>query len=143
MPAIDKIHNAVRNALIKDGWTITHDPYVIRFEEVTLFADLAAERTLAVEREGRKIVVEIKSFSGASPIQDLKVMLGQYDLYRGFLEVIDPNRQLYLAISETSYQNLFSQRAIQMIMQRYQLPLIIVRLATEEIITWIPRPTAP
>jgi hypothetical protein len=70
-------------------------------------------------------------------------MLGQYDLYRGFLEVIDPNRQLYLAISETSYQNLFSQRAIQMIMQRYQLPLIIVRLATEEIITWIPRPTAP
>lgn len=143
MPAIDKIHNAVRNALIKDGWTITHDPYVIRFEEVTLFAALAAERTLAVEREGRKIVVEIKSFGGASPIQDLKVMLGQYDLYRGFLEVIDPNRQLYLAISETSYQNLFSQRAIQMIMQRYQLPLIIVRLTTEEIIAWIPRPTAP
>ncbi|MFP4437371.1 MAG: element excision factor XisH family protein [Chloroflexaceae bacterium] len=143
MPAIDKIHNAVRNALIKDGWTITHDPYVIRFEEVTLFADLAAERTLAVEREGRKIVVEIKSFGGASPIQDLKVMLGQYDLYRGFLEIIDPNRQLYLAISETSYQNLFSQRAIQMIMQRYQLPLIIVRLTTEEIIAWIPRPTAP
>jgi hypothetical protein len=143
MPAIDKIHNAVRNALIKDGWTITHDPYVIRFEEVTLFADLADERTLAVEREGRKIVVEIKSFGGASPIQDLKVMLGQYDLYRGFLEIIDPNRQLYLAISETSYQNLFSQRAIQMIMQRYQLPLIIVRLTTEEIITWIPRPTAP
>jgi hypothetical protein len=26
MPAKDTYHNAVENALIKDGWTITHDP---------------------------------------------------------------------------------------------------------------------
>lgn len=24
-----KIHNAVKNALIKEGWKITHDPYII------------------------------------------------------------------------------------------------------------------
>ena len=27
MPARDLFHDAVRNALIKDGWTITHDPF--------------------------------------------------------------------------------------------------------------------
>jgi hypothetical protein len=68
MPAIDRIHDAVRNALTKDGWLITHDPYVISYEEVTLFADLAAEHALAVQRGDQKIVVEIKSFTGASPI---------------------------------------------------------------------------
>jgi hypothetical protein len=26
MPARDIYHNAAKNALIKDGWTITHDP---------------------------------------------------------------------------------------------------------------------
>jgi hypothetical protein len=30
MPAKDVYHDAVRNALVKDGWTITADPYPIK-----------------------------------------------------------------------------------------------------------------
>ncbi len=136
MPAIDRIHNSVRNALIKDGWTITHDPFVISYEEVTLFADMAAERALAVERGERKIVVEVKSFIGLSPIQDLKVLLGQYDLYRGFLELVAPERQLYLAVSDSIYHTLFEQKAIRVIVSRYDLPLLVVKIPTEEIVSW-------
>jgi hypothetical protein len=33
MPAKDRIHHAVKNALIKDGWTITHDPYRLEVGE--------------------------------------------------------------------------------------------------------------
>ncbi len=36
MPAPDQIHNAVKNALLKDGWTITDDPYLIQYEDATL-----------------------------------------------------------------------------------------------------------
>ena len=136
MPAVDRIHNAVRNALIKDGWTITHDPFVIAFEEITLFADLAAERALAVERGERKIVVEVKSFGGLSPIQDLKVMLGQYDLYRAFLELVAPERELYLAVSDAIYHTLFEQKAIQTIVHRYDLPLLLINITTEEVVEW-------
>ena len=136
MPALDRIHTAVRNALIKDGWTITHDPFVIAYAEITLFADLAAERALAVERGGQQIVVEVKSFTGLSPIQDLKVMLGQYDLYRGFLEIVAPERQLYLAVSDGTYRTLFEQQAVQLIVRRYDLPLLIVNIAAEEVVTW-------
>ncbi len=50
--AKDIIHDAVKNALIKDGWTITHDPFTIAYEEVSLSADLAAERPIAAERAG-------------------------------------------------------------------------------------------
>ena len=45
MPARDVYHNAVKTALIKDGWTITADPYIIAYEDTQLFADLAAEKT--------------------------------------------------------------------------------------------------
>ena len=48
--ARDKIHGAVKNALIKDGWTITADPFVIKFEDADLEADMAAERPIAAER---------------------------------------------------------------------------------------------
>lgn len=72
MPARDLYHNSVKAALIKDGWIITDDPYIIKYENTKLFADLAAERTLAAERNGTKIIVEIKSFLGKSPINDFE-----------------------------------------------------------------------
>jgi hypothetical protein len=34
MAAKDVIHDPVKMALIKDGWTITHDPYPIETEEI-------------------------------------------------------------------------------------------------------------
>ena len=55
MPAKDFIHNTVKNALIKDGWTITNDPYTIRYEDDSVYADLGAERPFAAERAGQKI----------------------------------------------------------------------------------------
>jgi len=57
MSKLDKIHDAVKNALIKDGWAITADPFRIEFEEYRLYADLAAERPIAAERGGEKIDV--------------------------------------------------------------------------------------
>lgn len=136
MPKLDIIHNAVKNALIKDGWTVTHDPFIIEYKELTLYADLAAERTIAAEREGRKIVVEVKSFVGASKIQDLKIGLGQYEIYVSLLEITDPNRKLYLAISEKVYDEFFTLESIQVIINRLQVPLIVVNPETEEIVKW-------
>ena len=66
MPAKDTYRHAVKNSLLKDGWTITADPYFIKYEDADLYADLAAEKPIAAERQGQKIVVEIKSFIGRS-----------------------------------------------------------------------------
>jgi hypothetical protein len=82
MPAVDRIHDAVKTALIKDGWTITADPYRIKFEEASLLADLAADRPLEAERGEERIIVEVKSFLGPSQLHDLEVAIGQYQVYR-------------------------------------------------------------
>jgi len=107
MSAKDIIHDAVKNALIKDGWTITDDPYVIEYAEVTLYADLGAEHPIAAERGKQKIVVEVKSFISASFMQDLKEAVGQYVIYLGYLEASEPERKLYMAISEKVYDEYF------------------------------------
>lgn len=137
MPTPDLIHDAVKNALVRAGWTITADPYTIEFEEIRVFADLAAERLLALDRGEEKIVVEIKSFVGRSPIHDLEVALGQYALYQGFLEVTAPERKLYLAIPDDVYADVFAQRAVQHIVERYRLALIVVNVRAEEITQWL------
>lgn len=135
--ARDLIHQAVKNALIKDGWTITDDPYPIQYKDVSTSADLGAERVLAAEQGTRKIVVEIKSFIGPSPIQDLKNALGQYMLYKGLLKFTASDRELFLAISDTAYAEIFSRPAIQALMHEYALTMFVVEIPSEEIIKWI------
>ena len=137
MPKLDIIHNAVRNALIKDDWVITDDPYVIQYRKTTLYADLGAEQPMAAERYGQKLVVEVKSFIGASKIQDLKEALGQYDIYRYLLEEIAPDRKLYVAVSTVAYKSFFKQDVIQLILNKHQLPIIVVDTEMEEIRQWI------
>ena len=55
-------HDAVKSALVKDGWTITHDPYHLPSAGKHLYVDLGAEQFLAAEKMTDKIAVEIKSF---------------------------------------------------------------------------------
>lgn len=63
MPAKDIYHEAVRNALIKDGWTITADPYYIIYKKLRLVADLGAEANfdetiqIVVEENGLKLII--------------------------------------------------------------------------------------
>ena len=80
MPARDIYHDHVRRALAKANWTITHDPYRLQYGPRDLYVDLGAEQLLAAEQAGRKIAVEIKSFTSPSVLNDLEVALGQYVL---------------------------------------------------------------
>ncbi|MEQ8970078.1 MAG: XisH family protein [Coleofasciculus sp. C1-SOL-03] len=137
MPAKDVYHNAVKTALVKDGWTITADPYTIKFEELQLFADLGAGRTVIAQRNQQEIIVEIKSFIGRSLIHDLQNALGQYIIYRTLLSVTNPTYKVYLAINQEIYENFFSQVAIQFIIQHNQVALLVVNIDAEEVIQWI------
>src|SRR5947208_15194550 len=99
MPQKDLIHEAVRNALMKDGWTIVADPYTITYLRSQLYADLCAERQ---EETGAKrvIIVEVKSFRRASALHDFHAALGQYIAYRDLLAEIGQPFQVYLAMSQ-------------------------------------------
>ncbi len=67
----------------------------------------------------------------------MKEALGQYDIYLYLLEETAPDRKLYIAISEIAYKSFFTQDVIQLILNRHQLPLIVVDIETEEIKQWI------
>lgn len=134
--AKDIIHDAVKNALIKDGWTITADPFTIQYEDATVFADLAAERVIAAEKAGNKIIVEIKSFIGPSAMQDFKVALGQYQIYLPFLKELGIEHKLYLAVSDVVYDQFFQRPSIQLLVEWYTLSIVVANVATEEIVKW-------
>jgi len=132
--AKDIIHDQVKNALIKDGWTITHDPFTIAYGTDHVFADLAAERSIAAERGNEKIIVEIKSFVGQSAINDFEGALGKYVLYQTVLAELPLEHKLCLAIGTNTYKKVFQRSIIKLTVERHNIPLIIVDIDTEEII---------
>lgn len=137
MPAKDIYHDAVKNALIKDNWTITADPYKIKYKDAELFADLSAEKPIAAEQNGRKIVVEIKSFISPSLMRDFELALGQYVLYRNLINLTEPEYKVYLAIKDSIYENFFKRDSIQTVTSLNQILLIVVDTEKEEITKWI------
>lgn len=96
MPQLDAYHDVVKQAIIKDGWTITHDPLVVKYKGLHLFIDLAAEKMLRYEQHEERIAVEIKVFGGLSFINDFEKAIGQYSLYKEMLRRTKSERELYL-----------------------------------------------
>jgi hypothetical protein len=135
--AKDIIHTPVRKALEKAQWTITDDLYTMVYAEFIMYADLAAERMIAAERGTEKIAVEIKSFIGRSAVQDVKEALGPYVMYLTYLAELEPERKLYLAISMKAYHDIFSLEAVQLLVKRFTIPLIVVDIERQEIVVWI------
>jgi hypothetical protein len=137
MPARDIYHNCVKNALIKDGWIITHDPLNLKIGAKDLFVDLGVTKILAAEKNSRKIAVEIKSFVSPSEVEDLKNALGQHILYYDILEELEPDRILYMAIRQITFENIFEEPIGQLLLRKQRLKLLIFDQNTQEIDQWI------
>ncbi|MDY7012769.1 MAG: element excision factor XisH family protein [Cyanobacteriota bacterium] len=77
MPALDIYHNTVKNALLKDGWTIIYDPFHLKWGKKDMYVDFGAKRLLAATRGEQKIAVEVKSFVSPSEMEDFKDARGK------------------------------------------------------------------
>jgi hypothetical protein len=119
MPAKNIYHDAVVRALTADGWKITDDPLALSYGGKDLYVDLGAERaTIAAEKNGQKIAVEISSFLSPSVMRDLEEAVGQYNVYQSVLPEIEPDRSLYLAVPRRIYEGIFSERFGQLILNK-------------------------
>lgn len=141
MPARDSYHNAVKAALVADGWTITHDPYRVEYGGKDVYVDLGAERealdvVLGAERDKQRIAVEIKTFTGPSVLSDLQQALGQYVLYRSWMSRTEPERRLYLAVDTETTRGVFDEAFGQIVAADAGMQLIVVDMVTERIVAW-------
>lgn len=138
MPAKDIYHSTVKNALIKDGWRITHDPLRIRLARgKNLFVDLGAERLLAAERGTEKIAIEIKSFTSPSDMHSLEQAVGQFVLYDRLLRRYYSDYILYLAVSEDIRKTVFEEEAGLTMIKDNIIRLVTFDPIKEAIVKWI------
>ena len=137
MAARDQMHESVKAALIKDGWTIKNEPLTIRWDHAQLAIDLGAEKILLAERPGELIAVEVKSFLRSNSIPELQKAVGQYLMYREALVTNDPERRILLATHQKVMAALLVQPQTAAFLQKYHIHLLIVDIQQEEIEQWI------
>ncbi|OQW88980.1 MAG: fatty-acid synthase [Thiotrichaceae bacterium IS1] len=138
MPRLDLYHHAVKRALQKDHWTITHDPFLLQIGTKRLFADLGAECLISAEKGLKKIVVEVKSFLGKSDVKELQQAVGQYIMYQQIIQKTEPERLVYLAVSAEIFKSVFTVELGQLFLINHLLRLLVVNMEEEVIIEWIP-----
>jgi XisH protein len=134
--ARDLFHQVVKDALTKDGWNITHDPFPVDYGDVQMQIDLGAERLLAATKDAETIAVEIKSFVNPSSISEFHTAVGQYLNYRRALRAQEPTRVLYLAVPSQTYDEFFRLRFIQEGVEEYQIYLLIYNVEARSIVRW-------
>ena len=137
MPAKDIFHDLVKRALQQDGWVITHDPLFMEWGEAEIYVDLGAEKLLAAEKGQQKIAVEVKSFLAPSVMSEFHTAVGQYIDYRTVLEAEEPERRLYLAISNDVYHSFFQRPFAQRVVTNNRIALLVYHIQQEAIIRWI------
>ncbi len=122
----------------KDGWTITHDPLRVLWQEKALFVDLSAERILTAERGQEKIAVEIKTFASPDAVHEIHSAAGQYVFYRAVLRRLHPGRVLHLAIPHEAFESLFAAgRVGEVLVTDEQIRLLVFDVEKREIRQWL------
>jgi XisH protein len=71
--ARDLFHSVVKDALIKEGWQITHDPFPVDYGDVQMQIDLGAEQLIAATKDRETIAVEVKNFINPSAISEFHI----------------------------------------------------------------------
>jgi hypothetical protein len=108
-----------------------------RTEQTLLKADLGAEKFFTAEKQGRKIAVEVKDFDTPSVMSELEKTMGHLQLYQWALEMQEPERRLFLAVSQVIYIKHFQKPIFQLAVQRNKINRLIYDPNQKVILQWI------
>lgn len=140
--AKDYYHPIVKAALIDSGWDITHDPLQLKVGGADMEIDLGAERIIAADRAGTKVAVEVKSFlASASAISEFHRALGQFINYRIALRIEEPERTLYLAVPDLTFNSFFQLDFTQTVIAENHINLLVYSPSQSSELLWIPEIT--
>ena len=137
MPRRDFYHEAFKEALVKDGWTITHDPLALLSKvEGGLQTDIGAEKVITAEKGWKKIAVEIRSFTTPSALHEFIKSTGQYRAYKLAMNLKKSDRFLYIAIPSFAWKVIANKEIVQALIDDVNMKIILYNPIEKNIDAW-------
>ena len=114
MPAKDIFHQAVRHALEKDGWTITHDPYSLTYGSKRLFVDLGAENILSAEKGMSKIASTLHLGAGVVTTRsNMHWLVTEYGAVNLYGKSLQQRAKMIISVSHPDHQEALDKAAFE------------------------------
>lgn len=85
-----------------------------------------------------RLRLRLKNFEVEKAIADLEQAIGQYVLYRLLLNRVDPEREIYLAISDITYDEIFNEPIGEVVISDLPMQLLVVDVEKIKVKLWIP-----
>ncbi len=79
----------------------------------------------------------MKSFLGDSLIYDFHSALGQMLVYQVNMDIQEPERVLYQAVPETTYERMCRQRVFEVVAERFNVNFLVYEPIQPQLIQWI------
>src|SRR4051812_14518573 len=137
MSTREQFRVAVKNALIKDGWTISHDPYLAPFLDGRESYEFASERPMGAERANERIVVEVRSCVGDYELDRFAAALGRYELSRYLVRKGGLDCSIWLAIPDLVYMSVLGMDGGRELQADLRLKLVVIDPFREQVWHWI------
>jgi hypothetical protein len=134
MPAKDRYHDVVKQALLKDGWTIEDEQVKLKIGQRRLWVDLQVGRA----SEGGSMLIEVKGLeSNLSIVEALESTVGQYAVYQATLNAKRLDMPLVLAIPDSAYFGIFEEELGHAVRAFLDLKLVVFNSVSEEVLLWV------
>lgn len=113
------------------------DPYQIAYKGTVLEADMKADKFIAATCQNRSVIIEVKSFLQPSFIHEFVQACGQYQSYVFLLQELGQLEKVYMAVSHSVYESEFGKDAVQLLVERFGIHLLVIDIQKEVIVQWI------
>lgn len=135
MPAKDRHHDAVKRALVKDGWMIADEQVQLFIDDRILYIDIEAVRPAT----DSTLLIEVKElYSVSSPVEALAAAIGKYLMYRAGLRNSGVAIPLFMAVSVDAYEGILSEKIGRLMLAEAQVQVMVFNPDQEVIVQWIP-----
>ncbi len=134
MPAVDVCQPNIIHAIQKDGWRVRVQNVHFYDDGYSIYIDLGAERPQPTG-ENQRILIEIKCFAEKQSTSELYLALGQVHYYRVFLDELEDDTPIYLAVPFEAYISKLNH-IFENALKQCRVGLIVIDIEDEEITEW-------
>lgn len=128
MPKHDSCHDAVAEALKREGWQVKGDVQRQRKDRL-VYIDLRALR------EDQTTLIEVKCFANLASPDEQYTAVGQYLIYQTFLHLQAVLHPLYLAVPVTIYETRFDDVLLETI-RTHHIKLLVFDETGKRSLQW-------
>ena len=126
----------IANALAKDGWTISHEPFL---PPPLVHGDIensVVERAILACRGGEKIALIPLEIDDSSDLDSVYEAIGGHALLRSLMTRSESDRLVYIAVSKEGASVILCRPSIMKALGDLQMPFVICDREKRRILRW-------